>query len=1066
MACYTLKFDGVADIIRIPASVETFNLKDFAKDLNALVEKETVSVEVVKEEEKNENTSTSLKVINVYSGTNDYPSLSNFADRPFKFNFSKYGRDIILSFKNVESAFQWFKLNYANKLTDQPQEIQQWAYTANTSDGVTSRIMGRQIQGLKVDEWNKISTDLMRDLMLASFEQNPESIKELLSTGDAVLTHNNENGIPQDVINGESRFAKLLMEIRSELRAKQSIPEIIAQHGYGAVQTTIDTLESDNAELSDKEKKSIKSILGDTHPKVLIASEATDPIFHAEEIKKLVKEELTKSPKDRSFHMMYLITKHDGLPLKELAELKIPKFIHFSITSLGGTKYEPGVMKMDDLLDRIQAFIEQGVLNPNLITIRIDPIIPGVTKKEDIRHIIERGMSMGIKQYKFSVMDSYGYTSTGERSETKQDRFIIKKMSELGYDWDTYYGRRADGTVEFNAKRQYIDDMYQYMDDLAEELHFFVNTCGEEALLSRNYKHIKLAGCVNVDSMNAAFGTSDIVHVEGNQRKNCSCYGNKVDALSYDDTCASSCVYCYAKHNSNKALEYYTPDGTLKRNRFTEVTEKDQSNYAISNTQESSSDIQENSKCKLSDIEYSYKQFISDLHAYKEFIDSKKVGEDQYLISKEDLAYITKDFVEESLEKLSNENSLYNTISTKGIIVSRYKLERIILYEIYMNYGKDKLPKFIQNLYKFINSLSLMCIKKYSKEQLIDNLGFTEEFIQSQEFEDLITTWEQPIDYIYLYGTIYNEIPLLLNQNNTVLWDFWQSDPSQLQFSVDQNTAAKNDTKVDDEIQEDIKPKQTKVINTPSSEIIAKINKYLDISTKDIISKEKPLKEIDKLEALNLIKVYMEQLGVKVHLLSQDSLVNQGFPAETEAAVRNGEIFVNLDRASLSSPIHEFMHLVFAIMKQENFEQFTKLMQELRGIKDFENILTEVQKSQYYNNLIESDQLEEAFVRYLSKIIDGEIETSTEFEQFYIKNQPILSEFIQIAFNVPKISDLLNFLKQPFSSLTKVGSELFVRKNMETSKYSDKKYKIDISGKIMAFIQARMGDLIKEGECK
>ena len=37
---------------------------------------------------------------------------------------------------------------------------------------------------------------------------------------------------------------------------------------------------------------------------------------------------------------------------------------------------------------------------------------------------------------------------------------------------------------------------------------------------------------------------------------------------------------------------------------------------------------------------------------------------------------------------------------------------------------------------------------------------------------------------------------------------------------------------------------------------------------------------------------------------------------------------------------------------------------------------------------------------------------------------------------------------------------------METSKYSDKKYKIDISGKIMAFIQARMGDLIKEGECK
>jgi len=78
--------------------------------------------------------------------------------------------------------------------------------------------------------------------------------------------------------------------------------------------------------------------------------------------------------------MMYLITKHDGLPLKELVQLDIPKFIHFSITSLGGTKYEPGVMKMDDLLDRIQIFINEGTINPNLVTIRIDPIIPGVTR--------------------------------------------------------------------------------------------------------------------------------------------------------------------------------------------------------------------------------------------------------------------------------------------------------------------------------------------------------------------------------------------------------------------------------------------------------------------------------------------------------------------------------------------------------------------------------------------------------------------------------------------------------------------------------------------------------------
>jgi hypothetical protein len=50
---------------------------------------------------------------------------------------------------------------------------------------------------------------------------------------------------------------------------------------------------------------------------------------------------------------LYIITKHDGLPLKKILETKIPKIIHFSITGLGGTVWEPNVMKYNDMLDRI-----------------------------------------------------------------------------------------------------------------------------------------------------------------------------------------------------------------------------------------------------------------------------------------------------------------------------------------------------------------------------------------------------------------------------------------------------------------------------------------------------------------------------------------------------------------------------------------------------------------------------------------------------------------------------------------------------------------------------------------
>ena len=38
------------------------------------------------------------------------------------------------------------------------------------------------------------------------------------------------------------------------------------------------------------------------------------------------------------------------------------------------------------------------------------------------------------------------------------------------------------------------------------------------------------------------------------KRKLCSCYGGKIDVLQYADTCASHCIYCYAKHQNDKAL--------------------------------------------------------------------------------------------------------------------------------------------------------------------------------------------------------------------------------------------------------------------------------------------------------------------------------------------------------------------------------------------------------------------------------------------------------------------------------------------------------------------------------
>ena len=305
-------------------------------------------------------------------------------------------------------------------------------------------------------------------------------------------------------------------------------------------------ISSNKTILTNEELKLIKPYSG-SNPRIAVASEHTDPVFFSKKIidildgKDSVEDKfrkLTYSGKD--FAALYLITKHDGLPLKKLLEYKIPKLIHFSITGLGGTKYEPGVMKPDDLLDRIAKFIKQG-LDPNMVTVRIDPIIPGVTSQKVIENIIKRSSEIGIKNIRFSVMDQY--------STTKHF------MQQLGYDYSKYY----DGN-SLHAKKNVIESIENIMVTLAKKYNVRLSTCAEPF----NIEGISKEACLSVSAINNMLGTSIPETMTGKQRALCSCYGGKTDLLKYNNKCASSCVYCYAHHNANSNAIYYNEDGSLK----------------------------------------------------------------------------------------------------------------------------------------------------------------------------------------------------------------------------------------------------------------------------------------------------------------------------------------------------------------------------------------------------------------------------------------------------------------------------------------------------------------------
>lgn len=447
----------------------------------------------------------------------------------------------------------------------------------------------------------------------------------------------------------------------------QITPETVDNVG-NTYKENVETLESDKTILSNEEILKLKPFTGnDKAPRIAVASERTDPVFFAKKIKDFFDGKTSVQPRfgkpitAKDIDALYIITKHDGLPLRDILSIKIPKIIHFSITGLGGTKYEPGVMPYNELLDRIGDYIKQGI-DPSMVTVRIDPIVPGVTleKKTNgqssesvVEDIIKRASSMGIKNIRFSIMDFYATTaqfteaagfdyskyyipqinkdgsqrvllvSRDGRSFSRIDgisyRQVGKSIAVLqsygteskvylqgksGNVWvktvqtsnitdDVIKSKDGGWTVlsdeqvkndqvasrvkagvhlqklyETHAKPSTIKNIASIVKDLGDKYGVKLSTCAEPDLLPSGISH---EGCLSVQAINDMLGT----HIEdkgidnNKSRDLCACYGGKTDILRYDDKCASSCVYCYAHHNSDAAARIYNPDGSLKQNKFT-----------------------------------------------------------------------------------------------------------------------------------------------------------------------------------------------------------------------------------------------------------------------------------------------------------------------------------------------------------------------------------------------------------------------------------------------------------------------------------------------------------------
>ena len=99
--------------------------------------------------------------------------------------------------------------------------------------------------------------------------------------------------------------------------------------------------------------------------------------------------------------------------------------------------------------------------------------------------------------------------------------------------------------------------------------------------------------------------------------------------------------------------------------------------------------------------------------------------------------------------------------------------------------------------------------------------------------------------------------------------------------------------------------------------------------------------------------------------LKSDEWKNVVGTEQVKAFVYNGNIYVNTDIATVDSPVHELLHILFGSMKYSNREMYEQIISSSENFNSYNEI------SIKYPNRTKSDIDEEVFVTELAKYLTG-----------------------------------------------------------------------------------------------
>ena len=103
--------------------------------------------------------------------------------------------------------------------------------------------------------------------------------------------------------------------------------------------------------------------------------------------------------------------------------------------------------------------------------------------------------------------------------------------------------------------------------------------------------------------------------------------------------------------------------------------------------------------------------------------------------------------------------------------------------------------------------------------------------------------------------------------------------------------------------------------------------------------------------------------GLNINYISNIDLKDfKGLDVANSAAfLLNGEIYINMDKASIEEPVHEFLHIILANLKASNADSYYILVNSIENHPYFNKI------SRTYSGDINIEQLEETFIKILTE---------------------------------------------------------------------------------------------------